>query len=76
MHSVLIAIQVVTSILLSLCILSQSRGEGLGAAIAGTGGGEFHSTRRGAEKFLYRATVFLSFVFALNAFLFAFLPRG
>ncbi|MBI5414930.1 preprotein translocase subunit SecG [Candidatus Peregrinibacteria bacterium] len=76
METTLLVIQVVTSIFMGLFILLQSRGEGLSGGIAGSGGGEFYATRRGVEKFLFRATVVLAFIFAMNALVFAFLPRG
>ncbi len=66
-------IQVIVAILLSLLILLQQKGSGLGS-LAGGGGGEFYATKRGAEKVLYRVTVALAVLFCLNAFVFPLLP--
>lgn len=48
-------------ILLSLSIMLQSRGSGLGAAFGGTGSS--YVQRRGGEAVLFKATVWLSVVF-------------
>ena len=57
--------QIVVSILLILSILLQNRGAGLGASFGG--GGEVYRTKRGAEKFLFRATIILIAVFVILA---------
>lgn len=54
-------LQIVVSILLILAILMQNRGAGLGASFGG--GGEIYRTKRGAEKFLFRATIILIAIF-------------
>lgn len=61
MKSVSIA-QVVVSLLLTVSILLQNRGSGLGGAF---GGGDLlnYYTKRGMEKFLVRATVVLAVLF-------------
>jgi len=69
MHNVLVVTHIITSILLCLAILVQNKGGGLGAAFGG--GGEFHTTKRGAEKFLHNATIFLTGLFVLLAVLIA-----
>lgn len=56
-------LQSVTAIFLILSILIQERGSGLSEAIAGTGASSFQSTKRGAEKFLNKLTIFLFIVF-------------
>ena len=61
MHSVILSLQIIVSILLVLAILLQQRGAGLGAALGG--GGEFYSTKRGAEKILANATIVLVVLF-------------
>ena len=71
MHTAIIVIQIILSILLSLAILSQQRGTGLSATFGGTGGG-FYTSKRGAEKFLSVATVVLAILFVLNAVLYLF----
>ena len=59
--------EVVISLLLILGIVLQQRGAGLGGAF---GGDNFASTfykRRGAEKFLFGATIVLGIIFAALA---------
>lgn len=53
------------AILLILTVLVQQRGTGLG----GTFGGEstVYRTRRGAEKFLFRLTIFLGILYVIMA---------
>ena len=61
--------QIVLSLLLITGIVLQNRGASLGGAF---GGDNFASTfykRRGAEKFLFNATVVVAILFALAAFL-------
>lgn len=57
----------VIAIALCIVILSQSKGAGLGAAFGG--GGEFYATKRGAEKVLFKATVYLAGAFLILSFL-------
>jgi protein translocase SecG subunit len=59
--------EVVISVLLILGIVLQQRGAGLGGAF---GGDNFASTfykRRGAEKFLFGATIVLAVIFGIVA---------
>ena len=61
--------QIVLSLLLITGIVLQNRGASLGGAF---GGDNFASTfykRRGAEKFLFNATVVVAILFALAGFL-------
>jgi preprotein translocase subunit SecG len=53
--------QLVLGVLLSVSILLQSRGAGLGSSMGG--GGELYSTRRGVEKILFRLTVLFAVLF-------------
>ena len=53
--------QIVLAILLLITILMQQKGSGLGGAFGG--GDAVYQTRRGAEKFLFRATVVLAILF-------------
>lgn len=69
MHQVLLTTQVIISIVLSLLILMQNKDGGL-AAVMGGGGGGFQSTKRGAEKVIYNATVLFAILFLLNALVF------
>lgn len=60
MRFLLIA-QVVAAVLLSLSILLQNRGSGLGSAFGSDFGGYY--TKRGFERFLVYAAVFLAITF-------------
>ncbi|MFC1748512.1 preprotein translocase subunit SecG [Pseudomonadota bacterium] len=63
--------QLVVSLLLIIAILVQNRGSGLSAALGG-GGDSITTTKRGAEKVVYRATIVLAIVFVLNSVAFIF----
>lgn len=54
-------IQVVLAVLLSVAILLQARGTGVGLAFGGDG--NVYRTRRGVEKKLHVATVVLAILF-------------
>lgn len=71
MHAFLITTQVILSILLSVAVLTQNRGTGLSATFGGGGG--FYTTKRGAEKFLFNATIVLSVLFLINSLAFLFI---
>jgi len=61
MQNILLTIQIITSLILIILILVQSKGSGLGRA---WGGGSSHSfTRRGVEKLLFRLTFFVTAIF-------------
>jgi preprotein translocase subunit SecG len=60
--------QVLLSVLLIGAILLQQRGAGLGGAFGDSTQGTFY-TRRGAELFLFRASIVLAILFALSALL-------
>lgn len=58
------ALQIITiiiAVLLTLLILMQGKGAGLGSAWGG--GGEFYQTRRGMEKFTLQLTVIFTLLF-------------
>ncbi len=60
--------EIVLSLLLITGIVLQQRGAGIGGAF---GGDNFASTfykRRGAEKFLFNATIVIAVLFVLTAF--------
>jgi protein translocase SecG subunit len=59
--SLITTILVADSILLSLCILLQHRAAGLSAAFGGIG--TSYAQRRGAEKLLYQASIWMSVIF-------------
>ncbi len=58
---ILTIIQIITAIVLVVVVLLQQKGSGLGAAFGGSGG--FTSTKRGADKFLFQATIVVSIIF-------------
>jgi preprotein translocase subunit SecG len=68
-NSILPYIQVALSILLIVAILLQTRGSSLGGAFGSDNAGTTFYTRRGAEKTLFQATIVLSILFTLAAFL-------
>lgn len=67
LQAVLPIVQIVLSLLLIIGIVLQNRGASLGGAF---GGDNFASTfykRRGAEKFLFQATIGIAVLFVLTA---------
>ncbi len=54
-------IQIVLAVLLIVTVLLQRQGSGLSGAFGGEG--EFHHTKRGAEKYLFVSTIILSILF-------------
>ncbi len=60
-------IQAITAILLIITILLQSKGSGLGAAFGDTT--NIQHTKRGAEKFLFQASIVLACIFLVASFL-------
>ncbi len=54
-------IQIVVSILLMVTVLMQQKGSGLGAGFGGES--TVYRTKRGAEKFIFRFTIVLAFLF-------------
>ncbi|OIP59620.1 MAG: preprotein translocase subunit SecG [Candidatus Moranbacteria bacterium CG2_30_45_14] len=64
MRALLIA-QAVIAIFLTVSILLQNRGSGLGGVFGGDFGGYY--TKRGMEKFLLYASVLLAFIFFVLA---------
>lgn len=60
---ILLVTEIVVAVSLVTSILLQQRGSGLGGAFgAGSSGGIYYQ-KRGAEKFLFYATIVLSFIF-------------
>ncbi len=72
MKGFLTGLQVAIALLLSLVILIQNRGSGLGSMAGGSDSGGFQAERRGAEKLLFNLTVILAIAFCANAFLLPF----
>jgi preprotein translocase subunit SecG len=69
---ILLIVQIVLSVMLIISILLQVRGSGLGS-IFGNVGGEFYRSKRGVEKFLYRATIILAVLFVSSSIALAYL---
>ena len=61
MNTILFYAQIIISIALIVLIALQQRGAALGAGFGG--GGEVYSTKRGAQKKIYYATIILATVF-------------
>lgn len=61
MQNILSYIQIILAILLTASILLQHRGTSLGGAFGGEG--NVYRSRRGAEKFLFYATIVLAILF-------------
>jgi len=65
MLKLLTVIQVVFAILLTVAILLQQRGVGLGAAFGGEG--SLYRTKRGVEKGIFIATIVFAIIFFASA---------
>ncbi len=70
MQQILEAFGVISSILLIIFILIQTRGASLGAGFGGSG--EIHSSRRGVDKSIHQITIVLAVVFATSLLLILF----
>ncbi len=57
-------ITIISTVLLTILILIQTRGASLGAGLGG--GGEVHTERRGSDKSLHNITIFLVVVFCAS----------
>lgn len=57
-------VTIITTVLLIILILIQTRGASLGAGLGG--GGEVNTVRRGSDKSLHYITIFLVVVFVLS----------
>lgn len=69
MDSILAISQIIIALALSAAILLQQRGAGGSAIFGGGGGGSSYYTKRGFEKILFVATIVLSGLFIVSAFL-------
>ncbi|MEX0895432.1 MAG: preprotein translocase subunit SecG [Patescibacteria group bacterium] len=65
MYTALLITQIILAVTVVSCILLQSQGSGLGAAMGG--GGETFHTRRGLEKVIYYITIVGVILFAANS---------
>ncbi len=59
--------QIAVSVILIILIAVQQRGTALGSAFGG--GGEFYSARRGIQKKIFYATIFVSVLFIVLSIL-------
>ena len=62
MQTILLTAEIIIGVFLSLSILIQHRASGLSATFGGSGAGNVVQ-RRGAEKLIYQATIYLSIAF-------------
>jgi protein translocase SecG subunit len=65
MKNILYTVQIVISILLIVAILLQQKGSSLGMTFGGDS--SIYRTKRGAEKFIFRLTIILAFLFLATA---------
>ncbi len=72
MRTTLLIVLIAVSVLLSLSILLQSRGSGLGSAFGGDSGS--YRTKRGLEKGLFYTTIVLAIAFVGTALAIVLLP--
>lgn len=63
MQTTFLAIQVLLAILITVAILLQSQGSGLGSTWGG--GGETYHTKRGVEKVIFYATIIMITLFVI-----------
>jgi preprotein translocase subunit SecG len=61
MNQILFYVQLAVSVILIVLVVIQQRGAALGAGFGG--GGEVYSTKRGAQKKIYYATIAVATVF-------------
>jgi len=67
--SILPFVQIVLAVLLVAGVLLQQTASGLGGAFGGDNFSAGFHTRRGSEKFLFRATIVVAVLFVLSAFI-------
>lgn len=65
MYTTVIIIQIILTVGITVAVLLQASGSGLGSTWSG--GGETYHTRRGIEKVLFYATIGLIVLFAINS---------
>ena len=69
LHGILPYIQFVLAVLLIISVLLQQTGASMGGAFGGDNFSAGYHTRRGAEKWLFYATIVLGVLFAVSAFI-------
>jgi len=57
-------VTVVSSVIMAILILLQTRGADLGAGFGSSG--EVHTTRRGSDKVLFQLTIIVGVIFVLS----------
>lgn len=67
-------VQIIIAVALTVAILLQARGAGLGSVFGGTGA--VFKTRRGIDKLLFRTTIGLAIVFGLLSLFVAAIPAA
>ena len=72
MNQILIYTQLAVCVLLIILIAIQQRGAALGAGFGG--GGEVYSTKRGAQKKIYYATIAVATIFLVLGVLSVLIP--
>lgn len=72
MNTILFYSQIAVSIILIVLIVIQQRGAALGSGFGG--GGEVYSTKRGAQKKIYYATIAFATLFLVLGVLYILLP--
>ena len=72
MNTILFYTQIAVSIILIVLVSIQQRGTGLGASFGG--GGEVYSTKRGAQKKIYYATIAIIAIFIVLGVLNVLIP--
>jgi protein translocase SecG subunit len=60
-------ISIVSMVIMTILILMQTRGAGLGAGLGG--GGEVNTTRRGSDKTIHQITIIMAIIFSLSLLL-------
>jgi len=64
--SILSILNIILSVLLVIVVLLQQRGSGLGSAFGGSG--SVYTTKRGADRFLFQATIAIAIAFFVVSF--------
>ena len=72
MNQILFYVQLAVSVILIVLVVIQQRGAALGAGFGG--GGEVYSTKRGAQKKIYYATIAVATVFLVLGVLNVLIP--
>ncbi|MBE2220986.1 MAG: preprotein translocase subunit SecG [Anaerolineae bacterium] len=68
-------IEIILSVVMTVLVLMQTKGGGLGSFMGGSDSGGGFRTRRGVEATLHKVTIGISVIFFLNTIL-AFLAYG